>query len=171
MTESNDKSLEHFEVQLRKMATPSSIERSEELFYQLGWEAAIANQTNIEQTNSTAIKPFITGIAFGVAATLALFFNIWRPSIEPGRDASMVVNETSLKNSITKNAQKIAKNPKVRSFDDSEFLIALAPPYASHGVQLDTRGNTNPRSFDDMTHVPRSQSTQSFRQEVLKEIR
>jgi len=170
MSEPNGESLEDFESQLRNMVTPSSVERSEELFYELGWAAAVASQNNVAKRPSVNVRPFMTGLAIGAAAMLALFFGFWRLGIEQGANSSMIVNEISPSEQLPGGIDAIANTTNKKTFDDSEFLIALVPPYASHGVQLVSRSKTGHHGTDSKLYVPNNQSTQSFRQEILKEI-
>lgn len=170
MSEPNGESLEDFEGQLRNMVTPSSVEQSEELFYELGWSAAIASQKNAVKRPRAIVSTFMTGLAIGAAAMLALFFGFWRPGIEQGANSPMIVNERSPSDRLPSGIDATANRASKTTFDDSEFLIALVPPHASHGVQLVSRSKTEFHGTDSELDVPNNQSTQSFRQEILKEI-
>ena len=170
MSEPNGESLQDFEGQLRNMVTPSSVEQSEELFYELGWAAAIASQKIGENRPRAIVSTFITGLAIGAAAMLALFFSFWRPGIEQGANSSMIVNEGAPSEQLPSGIDAMANKANKKSFDDSDFLIALVPPHASHGVQLVSRSKTEFHGTDSELDVPNNQSTQSFRQEILKEI-
>lgn len=170
MSHPNGESLEDFEGKLRNMVTPSGIEPSEELFYELGWAAAIASQRKGVTRPIVNVTPLIAGLAIGAAAMLALFFSFWRVGIEQGANSSMIVNKTSPSARLPSGIDATANRASKTTFDDSEFLIALVPAYASHGVQLVSRSNTAIRSEDNKLYVPNDQSRQSFRQEILKEI-
>jgi hypothetical protein len=170
MSEPNGESLEDFESQLCNMVTPSSVERSEELFYELGWAAAFASQKNAAKRPNVNVRPLMTGLAIGAAAMLGLLFGFWRIGIEQGANSSVIVNEISPSELLPSGIDAIANTANTKTFDDSEFLIALVPPYASHGVQLVSRSNAEHHGSDSKLYVPNNQSTQSFRQEILEEI-
>ncbi len=170
MSEQNSQSLEEFSDQLRRLVTPSVMGGAEELFYQLGWKAANASRTTSQRTES-AFRPFAVGLATGIATMLVLSLSTGKPildSIDPAR--KIVTDQTSRDKSVTVDPQLVRPSSLSR-FDELESLFAFVPVFATHGLTREARDKpVIPNSIDGVA-FPKNQSMQSFRQEVMKEIK
>ena len=169
MSDTNNQSADEFSDHLRRMATPSIVECSEELFYQIGWAASIADRTTTTRGKATTLRPFAIGLVTGIAATFALTLNIWQPILETDTKSQMIASDKT-SNRNDSNDGKLETHATFRPFDDTESLIALIPLCASHGLSRVTQDVSVIRNSEDGELFPKKQSSQTFRHELMKEM-
>ncbi len=170
MSEQNNPSTDEFSDQLRRMVNPSVVEGSEELFYQLGWEAANAVQTTTTQRNFSAFRPFAIGLATGIAAVLALTLNTEKQVLEIDIQAQKTASDKTSRDINVNSDPQLARQAKMRHVDELESVFAFVPACATHGLSLQTRSKSLLTNSDDGMDMPKNQSVQSFRQQVMKEM-
>lgn len=170
MSEQNSQSPEQFSDQLRRLVTPSVIEGAEELFYQLGWKAANASRTTSQRTAS-AFRPFAIGLVTGIAAMLALTLNIGKPILDSIVLARNVVTDQTSPDKIEAIDPKLVRQSRLSRVEELESLFAFVPVFATHGLSREARDKPVLTNSVDGVALPMNQSLQSFRQEVMKEMK
>ena len=169
MSKEDNESLDEFSDRLRRMANPSVVECSEELFYQFGWEAANANRVKTTQRTINVLRPFAFGLVSGIAAMIALTFNTGQPVL----DTKPTPQEIALTSSkrYPNHDSNLTSQSNLRPRDELESLLALFPARATHGLSIETGDVSSLKNSNEVVPIPENQSLQTFRQELMKEMK
>ena len=169
MSKEDKESLEEFSDRLRRMANPSVVEGSEELFYQFGWEAANASRTKATQRTINVLRPFAFGLVSGIAAMIALTFNTGQPVLDVKPTPQKIAITSSDRN--PNHDSNLTSQGRLRPRDELESLLALFPARAIHGLSIETGDWSALKNSNEVVPIPENQSLQTFRQELMKEMK